>query len=205
MSVTTLGLSGTSPIQPSPFSMSAGGRRASVSTAGSESIDENAIDDDEMGRSLPNTPFTRRMSFGAQALRAARNGSSPNSSGRASSYTTAKPLPPIRDTREQPVLGSSPANSQASMQSKPRAASDFLSARPGEGLNWSEQFRSRAESSVSQRPPPASLMRPHERTKSVTDMPSPPQATIPAPTSRMERNKPDAFGERMLKGDFMMD
>jgi hypothetical protein len=107
---------------------------------------------------------------------------------------------------------------QASTQSKPRTASDYpVSARPGEGsgFNWSEQLRTRAESSVSQsqRPTfttsPAAAKTPqismHERAKSVSEMPSPP-THVPAPAPpRPERKKPDAFQERILKGDFYMD
>ncbi|XMA14290.1 hypothetical protein WAI453_007081 [Rhynchosporium graminicola] len=159
MSITTLGLSGTSPSQQSPFPF--GARRGSVSTASSEA-NENAIEDDEgPGRSNPNTPFTRRMSFGAQALRTVRGGTSPGDGG---------------------------------------------------GFNWSEQLRTRAESSVSQsqRPsfstsPSAKPMPMHERAKSISEMPAPPTAVAAAPAPRPERKKPDAFQERILKGDFYMD
>jgi len=163
MSISTLGLSGTSPTQQSPFPF--GGRRGSVSTANSEAIDENAIDDDEgPGRSNPSTPFVRRMSFGARALRTVRGSGSPGTTG------------------------------------------------DGGGFNWSEQLRTRAESSVSQtqRPnfstsPSAKPMQMHERAKSVSEMPSPPTAVPAAPAPRPERKKPDAFQERILKGDFYMD
>jgi hypothetical protein len=164
MSISTLGLSG-SPTQTSPFPFSA--RRGSISTAGSESFDENAIDDDDgPGRSAPTTPFARRMSFGAQALRGVRGGSSPGTG-------------------------------------------------EGGGFNWSEQLRSRAESSVSQTQRPSFSTSPtlgksfptpmHERAKSISEMPSPPSVVpVPAPV-RPERKKPDAFQERILKGDFYMD
>jgi len=229
MSISTLGLSGTSPTQQSPFPF--GGRRGSVSTANSEAIDENAIDDDEgPGRSNPSTPFVRRMSFGARALRTVRGSGSPGTTGRAPSYTTA-PLPSIpsgpRSAEALARSGSVPKSgvvtppksqnqaNQASTQSKPRTASDYpLSARPGDGggFNWSEQLRTRAESSVSQtqRPnfstsPSAKPMQMHERAKSVSEMPSPPTAVPAAPAPRPERKKPDAFQERILKGDFYMD
>lgn len=165
MSISTLGLSG-SPTQQSPFPF--GARRGSVSTAGSDSFDENAIDDDDgPGRSAPTTPFTRRMSFGAQALRSVRGGVSPGATGE------------------------------------------------GGGFNWSEQLRSRAESSVAQSQRPSFSTSPttgktlqtpmHERAKSVSEMPVPPTA-VPAPApARPERKKPDAFQERILKGDFYMD
>jgi hypothetical protein len=225
MSISTLGLSGTSPTQSTPFTF--GGRRGSVSTAGSDSFDENAIDDDDgPARSNPTTPFARRMSFGGQALRSARGSGSPGTTGRAPSYTTA-PLPTIPAGPRSSRSGSgskggavTPPNhgKQASTQSKPRTASDYpVSARPGEGggFNWSEQLRSRAESSVSQSQRPSFPTSPssakttqmpmHERAKSVSEMPAPPIA-VPAPTPpRPERKKPDAFQERILKGDFYMD
>lgn len=159
MSIATLGLSGTSPTQSSPFTF--GGRRGSVSTAGSDSIDENAIDDDEPARSNPTTPFARRMSFGAQALRSARGGGSPGSAAEG-------------------------------------------------GFNWGDQFRSRAESAVSQNQRPsfsspsfAKANSAHERTKSVSEMSAPPATVAPAP--KPAPRKPDAFQERILKGDFYMD
>ena len=231
MSISTLGLSGTSPTQSTPFTF--GGRRGSVSTAGSDSIDENAIDDDDgpAGRSVPTTPFARRMSFGAQALRSVRtnpNGS-PGATGRSSSYNTS-PKP----NSTLPTIPSGPRSSnggsggvvtppkeqrhQASTQSKPRTASDFpVSARTGEsgGFNWSEQLRSRAESSVSQSQRPSFSTSPssskttqmpvHDRTKSVSEMPTPPMAVQAPPPARPVRKQPDAFQERILKGDFYMD
>jgi len=160
MSITTLGLSGSSPTQASPFPF---GRRASVSDR-SDSIDESAIDDDDSPRRPSNTSFTRRMSVGAQALRARSNGGSPGASGESG------------------------------------------------GFNWSEQLRSRAESSVSQSHRPSLSTSPtgpkssafHERARSV-EMPNPPLST-PAPTPpKPARKQPDAFQERILKGDFYMD
>ncbi|RDL36812.1 Uncharacterized protein BP5553_06164 [Venustampulla echinocandica] len=225
MSITTLGLSGTSPTQASPFPF--GARRGSVSTAGSESIDESAIDDEEgPARSAPTTPFPRRMSFGAQAMRRAQPNGSPGTNGRAPSSLPTIPSAPRRSP-SGPGSGAGgsipppkPQNqAQASMQSKTRTPSDYsVSARAGEGggFNWSEQLRSRAESSVSQshRPnfstsPPAAAKQisSHDRQKSVGDMATPPSA-IPAPVRtppKPARKQPDAFQERILKGDFYMD
>ncbi|KAK0392506.1 hypothetical protein NLU13_2001 [Sarocladium strictum] len=79
------------------------------------------------------------------------------------------------------------------------------------GFNWSDQLRSRAESSVTgarpsfslaSSPPRGSVQ--HDRAKSVSDMPQPP-VQAPAPKPQPERRKPDAFQERILKGDFYMD
>jgi len=162
MSISTLGLSGSSPTQTTPFTF--GPRRGSVSTDRSDSIDESAIDDDDSpSRSVPTTPFARRMSFGAQALRARTTNGSPGANGE------------------------------------------------GSGFNWSEQLRSRAESSVSQTQRPSfstpNAAKPHDRNKSVSEMPTPPVAVPPpaaAPPRPMSK-KPDAFQERILKGDFYMD
>jgi len=158
MSISTLGLSGTSPTQGAAFPF---GRRGSVSTSNSEGIDESAIDDDDgPGRSAPTTPFTRRMSFGAQALRGARGG------------------------------GGSPGTSAE-----------------GSGFNWSEQLRTRAESSVSQSQRPSfstafSAKSQAQDRKSITEMPAPPAVIPPPQPTRPERKKPDEFQERILKGDF---
>ncbi|PHH85496.1 hypothetical protein CDD83_336 [Cordyceps sp. RAO-2017] len=160
LSVTTIGLSGTSPTNPASFGI----RRGSMSTS-SDSIDESAVEDEDLpaatARTAPTTPFVRRMSFGASAMRG---------------YRTA----------------GSPGNDQP-------------------GFNWSEQLRSRAESSVSGARPsfplassPPRAASHHDRAKSVSDMPQPPtqaSAVKPKPESR----KPDAFQERILKGDFYMD
>lgn len=223
MSISTLGLSGASPTQTIPFTF--GPRHGSVSTDRSDSIDESAIDDDEgpSARSVPTTPFPRRMSFGAQALRAWTNGGSPGANGRSPSYTaalktnnsTTLPTIPAGGPRGGGGAVTPPkaqASSQASTQSKPRTASDHpVSARPGEGsgFNWGEQLRTRAESSVSQtqRPslaasPPGGGPRPHLRTKSTSEMPAPSAAR---PPPRAISKKPDAFQERILKGDFYMD
>jgi hypothetical protein len=76
LSLTTLGLSG-SPNQTSPFGSYRGIRRDSIGSANSGSIDESAIEDDAprdpTSASTPATPFARRMSFGARALRDVRN------------------------------------------------------------------------------------------------------------------------------------
>jgi hypothetical protein len=83
LSLTTLGLSG-SPNQTSPFTP-ARTRTESTSSANSGSVDENPFEDIDIApsSSLPATPFGRRLSFGARALRDVRTGSvtSPNGNG----------------------------------------------------------------------------------------------------------------------------
>ncbi|KAH7171169.1 hypothetical protein EDB81DRAFT_192743 [Dactylonectria macrodidyma] len=240
LSVTTLGLSGTSPSSAQPFAI----RRGSMSTNSnnSDSIDESAIEDDDMwsnaARTAPNTPFVRRMSFTGPAMRTARPGGSPGNGNNPTS-------PPSSLSRRQtqsgqkssrvgaPSQGSSisaawsavgrrastilPASSlpQASNTKYPRAPSDNYPSRPDQqGFNWSEQLRSRAESSVtstrpsfsfaSGSPPRGNSM--HDRAKSVSEMPMPqPPVQAAAVRPKQERPKPDAFQERILKGDFYMD
>ena len=91
LSVTTLGLSGTSPQSAnSPFGL----RRGSISTTGSDSIDENAVDDEDSAKTMPNTPYTRHLSFGAQAMRGMRPGPvSPGINGRRTSGGNPRPSP----------------------------------------------------------------------------------------------------------------
>jgi hypothetical protein len=219
LSVTTMGLSGTSPT-------AAGLRRASLSTSSnSDSIDESAVEDGDSSAPATQTSFARRMSFGAQAMRTLqRGGASPNSSnGRQRRQSSA--LPTARED-DDGGNGSSPWSSmfpqQASTSQHPRTNSD---SRADQGFNWSEQLRSRAESaaaSTAARPsfsfgsgglngsPPrgsvsaaAGGTQHHDRAKSVSDMPAPPAQ---APKVRQDtRPKPDHFQERILKGDFYMD
>ncbi|KAF2142131.1 uncharacterized protein K452DRAFT_287344 [Aplosporella prunicola CBS 121167] len=151
LSVTTLGLSG-SPNQQSPFSQRSRGE--SMSSATSASVDESPFADDDVSGSSPSTtatsPFARRLSFGARALRDVKQGG--NGSGNAN-----------------------------------------------DGFNLAENMRSRAErssiSAASGMPHPAV----HQRAKSV--------ATMEPPVREMPRHAkaPDAFQERILKGDFYMD
>ncbi|KAF9879712.1 hypothetical protein CkaCkLH20_02523 [Colletotrichum karsti] len=246
LSVSTgLGLTGTSPTGPNAFNSL---RRGSLSTNSNDSIDENAVDEEELppnARTAPTTPFTRRMSFGAQAMRNLRNGGgSPGSNGNnppASAYplpttpassdrrssvspsavgTGANATPPNSTSSIAAALSSARRGSstaQASNAHRQRSSSDVFS-RPDQGFNWSEQLRSRAESSVqgprpsfsfgsglSTSPPRGVPNGQHDRTKSVSDMPAPPAQAAAMKPKAPERPKPDAFQERILKGDFYMD
>ncbi|KAF6841447.1 hypothetical protein CPLU01_00578 [Colletotrichum plurivorum] len=250
LSVSTgLGLTGTSPTGSNAFNSL---RRGSLSTNSNDSIDENAIDEEDLppnARTAPATPFTRRMSFGAQAMRNLRTGGgSPGSNGNNPSTPTACPVPntPAPSVKRSSVhrvprgagsgvVVSPPSNSpsiavalsakrsssttaQASNAHRQRSFSDVFS-RPDQGFNWSEQLRSRAESSVQgSRPsfsfgsglsssPPRGMSNgaAHDRTKSVSEMPAPPAQAAAMKPKAPERPKPDAFQERILKGDFYMD
>jgi hypothetical protein len=138
LSVTTLGLSGTSPTTPSALL-----RRGSLSS-NSDSIDENAVDDEEGGRAPPVTPFTRRMSFGAtQAMRGARGATIPGTNDQGFNWYEQ-----LRSRAESTVAsGSRPSFSFAS----------GLSASPPRAM-----------------PIPAPISPRHDRAKSVSDMPAPP-------------------------------
>lgn len=237
LSVTTLGLSGTSPNNAPPFNI----RRGSMSTYsnGSDSIDEYAVEEDDAvygnAKTAPTTPFVRRMSFGTSSMRPGRNGGHSPKNGNNPSpppsvhgypqggKKASRPQAPTQGSSISAALSaagrrasttlvaSSPP--QASSTRTTRAPSDNYSPRPDQqGFNWSEQLRSRAESSVtgarpsfslaSGSPPRANSI--HDRAKSVSEMPQPPvQAAAVKP--RQERPKPDAFQERILKGDFYMD
>ncbi|KAK7714080.1 hypothetical protein SLS64_004177 [Diaporthe eres] len=74
-------------------------------------------------------------------------------------------------------------------------------SRTAPGFNWSEQLRSRAESTV------ASGQRPSFSFASGMTGSPPRTGATPKPRSppRDTRPKPDAFQERILKGDFYMD
>ncbi|KAI1498340.1 hypothetical protein F5X99DRAFT_326895 [Biscogniauxia marginata] len=216
LSVTTLGLNGNSPPSTNvPFGI----RRGSISTNNSDAIDESAVEDDEYAKAPPATPFARRLSFGAQAMLNMRTGpTSPGSGGR--------PAPESRRISSgyshTPPTGASSASSaprrtstsQASNAHSTRSPSDMLFARSDNNYNWSEQLRSRAESSVTGHRPsfgagaaisPSRANGQHDRTKSVSDMPAPPQQAAAVKPRHIERPKPDAMQERILKGDFYMD
>ncbi|KAM0262332.1 hypothetical protein ACHAQJ_001801 [Trichoderma viride] len=245
LSITTIGLSGTSPTDTASLM-----RRGSVST-NSDSVNENAIEDEDAmfggPRTAPTTPFARHMSFGGNpAMRGFRNGSSP---GNGKSPKSPPPsslgrnhggghgdqwLPPLSQShprqRQLSISAAWPAagrrsslqmplssHPQASNIQHPRASSDNPPSRADQfGFNWSEQLRSRAESSVtgtrpsfsfqgtgSHSPPRAAPN--HDRSKSISDMPQPPAQASAVKPKQPERPKPDAFQERILKGDFYMD
>lgn len=142
------------------------------------------------------------------------------------SATSWKLLPSTTTQNQaQPSTTDTSTSATASAsRTRPRATSDLLSAtRPDQGFNWSEQLRSRAESTVASGsrpsfsfgsgltgspPRPGAIPPPgaHDRARSVSEMPAPPaQAPKPRSPPRDTRPKPDHFQERILKGDFYMD
>ncbi|KAG5999523.1 hypothetical protein E4U54_001800 [Claviceps lovelessii] len=227
LSVTTIGLSATSPTSQPSFNI----RRGSMST-NSDSIDESAIEDDEMlgsSRTAPSTPFVRRMSFGGSTMRGYRPGGSSPGNGNnptsppltyrrtaSQSQSSAISAALSRSGRRASTAMAPAAGPQASNIIPSRVPSDSVNSRADQqGFNFSEQLRSRAESSVTgARPsfslassPPRAAPPHHDRARSVSDMAQPPVQTPQAPVQRpkQEPRKPDAFQERILKGDFYMD
>ena len=90
----TLGLGGSPTSQTSPFAAHARNRRTSFGSSNSPSgsIEESAIEEGDAPSSPPTSPFVRRMSFGARALRDAKTGGNMgNSNGRASKCSATAP------------------------------------------------------------------------------------------------------------------
>lgn len=213
MSLTTLGLAG-SPSQTSPFG-SYRGRRGSVSASTDESAiaeDDSPTQKEDSGTSP--TPFSRRTSFGARALRD-RMGSFGGGGGNTGQNGTKSPPAPNKAQNGTisskgrglsfalPTAITIPPNS---MHLRRRSMLTSMSAPgpSGEGFNWSENFRTRAERTSIAGPGamPVGGQSSHGRAKSVAVMEPPPAASMPPPK---EQKRPDHFQERILKGDFYMD
>lgn len=249
LSLTTqVGLTGTSPTS---ANLAHRGSLSTNSSDYDENVIEEE-DFPASARTAPVTPFTtRRVSFGTAAGMRRPGATSPGTSnGRHTTHSavlTTPPLeehsgnspvsraphntptsvsasamswkpPPSHTTQTQPM----PRNPSVPLSRRPRATSDLFTARSDQGFNWSEQLRSRAESTVSgsrpsfsfasgltNSPPRLGAVPPsggHDRNKSVSEMPAPPaQAPKPRSPPRDTRPKPDHFQERILKGDFYMD
>jgi hypothetical protein len=238
MSITTLGLNGSSPnSQNSPLSAFARQRRASVASSSASgspefknSFEDSAVmEEDHQTGAPPITPatpsFARRVSFGAQALRDVRSTGTASGGRRPSLFATLQEQP----ENETPRNDLSPSNSKATARGGSRGL--FLSCpvrhvtfgleslEPltftipplntdsciGEGFNWSEALRDRTkrQSSVSGGGKPFSV-RPRATSVATEEPPKEmPRAHAPPVTARL--GKPDQLGERMLRGDFMMD
>jgi hypothetical protein len=241
MSLTTLGLSG-SPTAPSPFG-SMRGRRESFSSANSGSIDESAVEDEFTAKdqTTPTTPFARRMSFGARAMRDIRTstGGSGGGGGEGSPPQNGRSFPPPApssqharqmstsvpssngtiSSRDGKGRGLSSLPSSHSSHSASSSRTSFsipfsnrrltIASATGEGFNWSENLRSRAERTASIAGPSGGGgvglplgSNNHSRAKSVATMEAPVREM---PTQPRASKKPDHFQERILKGDFYMD
>ncbi|KAI9042217.1 uncharacterized protein KD926_005717 [Aspergillus affinis] len=209
LSITTLGLSGsptqTSSLGPRNF------RQGSVSSSvgsNSATYEDAVTEDSENGPSgaTPSSPFARRVSFGAQALREARAGSISNGK-----YPPQERVFPgrRRQTASLPTgTGSIGAGiDQVAPQNERSNSSGRLL---GEGFNWSEALRSRAErapsfgaispnGSSNQHSVYAGQSAHHQRAASIASMEQPARELPKQP----RQNKPDFFQEKILRGDFM--
>lgn len=170
MSLTTLGLSGSP--EGSRFPPYRGRNDSIGGSSNSDSIDESAIEEDNATRTEPTTPFARRMSFGAKALRDVRTGSYSGGSGgggggvtgqngtkspaASSTMTTAKaPNGTVssRDAKgrglsslpESPPSSSPPHRYSLSLPSSRRYS--LLTSGPAIGSVdfWNEKMRDRAQ------------------------------------------------------------
>lgn len=97
LSLTTVGL-GASPNQSSPFG-SVRSRGESISSSTSGTVDESPFEDGD-AQAVPASPFARRMSFGARAMRDIRSSTGNGSAnGRATISSKAKAPPTANNGR----------------------------------------------------------------------------------------------------------
>ena len=231
LSLTTIGLS-ASPGQTSPFLTNPRTRTESLSSVNSGSVDESPFEDDYAPStpapgSNPATPFARRLSFGARAMRDVRQGSGSvgNPNGRPSTHKPSPPtggrgrglsslsnslptVPPFLHSSSPPGRSSRRSISISAVwpQTIAENIEDYSEyersltwSSTGEGYNFAENLRSRAERGSISGPPPMMGVPSHQRAKSVAVM-EPPVREMPK-----QPRQPDAMQERILKGDFYMD
>ncbi|EER36757.1 conserved hypothetical protein [Histoplasma capsulatum var. duboisii H88] len=201
-SISTLGLSGSPTQQSSPFGSAPGMRRGSISSSamsGSPTWEDSVLEENgnDTPMSSPTAPFTRRVSFGAQAFRDRVGSASAN--GRYPS-----------------------GNSTVAGRRAPSTASSTSSPAASEGFNWPEALRTRAERAPSfgsfppssptagfHGSPPNHSSAPHfkhhQRAASIATMEQPVREmrdTQQQPKPK-QKPKPDYFQEKILRGDFM--
>lgn len=210
LSITTLGLSG-SPTQTSPFAnRHFRGGSLSSSTGSIPAYPEDSVNEDpEAAGVTPSSPFARRVSFGAQALRDVRRGSVNNGKYPSSGSYWAQPQPTTSaNLSSSPSAGSVAANHKGS-SSLHNDLSNTSRPQTDERVNWSESLRTRAErapslGNVSSNVPQnqqslANPGRQKERAVSIATMEQPVREIPKQP----KQNKPDFFQEKILRGDFM--
>ncbi|KIW96634.1 uncharacterized protein Z519_02025 [Cladophialophora bantiana CBS 173.52] len=202
-SITALGLT-TNPSNHTPFAAFGLQRRASVATSSMSSSpdfknsfgDEPAVlEEDDPSRATvhpPSSPsFARRVSFGAQALRDVRLGGSPGAAGGGRRPSSS--LFTLNEKFENAIPS--------------RRATSGTAKTAGEGFNWSEALRDRSKRSPSfssGNPFSQGATRPRSASISNPEPPKEISKPVEPPPARLMK-KPDALGERMLRGDFMMD
>lgn len=199
-------------------------QRSSSTSAGSASVFPPAI-------SVSDPAQRRRLSVSTLGI----HGTSPTSSNspyhyrRASTSTNSNNSEPIDECAIEEDEMNYPTSAKTAPSTPFRRMS--IGGPPVRGFrngsiatdqnafSWSEQLRTRAESSVSgQRPsfsfgnnlsssPPrgGGAQSPQERMRPAAEMQAPPTQAAAVKPKQPERRKPDAFQERILKGDFYMD
>ncbi|KAL2010121.1 hypothetical protein VTN00DRAFT_5928 [Thermoascus crustaceus] len=214
VSITTLGLSG-SPSQTSPFGNPSMRRGSLSSSMGSSAtnFEEAVIEENENTppNNTPVSPFARRVSFGAQALRDVRGGGT-TGNGRCSSLgsSMAAKHRTVSSTSTSSAHSSTASAAASTNKSIPQNDRSNLSWRQlGEGFNWSEALRTRAERAPSigahsPTSPPGQQSAPglqghHQRAASIASMEQPAREMPKQP----RHNKPDFFQEKILRADFM--
>ncbi|EGE77073.2 hypothetical protein BDDG_00010 [Blastomyces dermatitidis ATCC 18188] len=231
MSITTLGLSGSPTQQSSPFgSAPAGMRRGSISSSvisGSPTREDSVLENgNDTPITSPTSPFPRRVSFGAQAFRDRVGSASAN--GRHPSGISAVAEQRAPSTASSTSSTGSAGISVAASTHKTipqNNRSNPSSWRPiGEGFNWPEALRTRAErapsfgsfpptspTAGSHGSPPSSTphSKHHQRAASIAAMEQPIQDIRDThkrqqkQQQRKPKPKPDYFQEKILRGDFM--
>lgn len=192
MSLNTLGLSG-SPTQPSPFTPTPM-RRGSVSSSvmsTSPTMEQAVVEETDEETPMATSPssFARRVSFGAQALR--------NANGICH--------PSLRSEQVADIASTLQPYSQNIIANLP------FSPQLGEGFNWPESLRLKAERapSLGSFPPTSPTMTHpvshHQRSASIATMEAPPPERVEPPkqSQSKSRPKPDYFQEKILRADFM--
>ncbi|KAL2215289.1 hypothetical protein M432DRAFT_146500 [Thermoascus aurantiacus ATCC 26904] len=212
VSITTLGLSG-SPSQTSPFGYRSMRRGSLSSSVGSSStyLEEAVIEDNENTPpgTTPVSPFARRVSFGAQALREVRGGGTTGNGRYSSLGSSMAAKHRTASSASTSSSAHSPTASAAASTNKsiPQNERSNLSWRQlGEGFNWSEALRTRAERAPSigaHSPGPQSAAGPqghhHQRAASIASM----EQSAREMPKQPRYNKPDFFQEKILRADFM--
>ncbi|KAJ5528012.1 hypothetical protein N7513_012171 [Penicillium frequentans] len=154
---------------------------------------------------------TQTSAFGNMSLRrgslSSSWGSAPNEDAVAEDAEGGLPKLPICPAGNGRIPPSLPtarptARSPASTATSPQDERSNVSRRVGEGFNWSEALRSRAERAPSlggPASPQSARQSHHQRAASIASMEQP-IGEIP---KQPKQKKPDFFQEKILRGDFM--
>jgi hypothetical protein len=193
-------------------------RRSSVSSAVLSSIFRGSTQDAAQSTPMPIPPSEgHQRSFSIPSTGLFNNSPPAEGSGgffRRGSLSGSELVD--ENAIEEDDLPPSPIN-RAPSNGGPNGHRRGLRSSAGEQLNWADQLKFRAENSVSGRRASMSsaissgimagqnpaFSFPGQRRESMSNMPGGSGNSFPGPAP--ERRKPDAFQERILKGDFYMD